>query len=159
MGYGLNVEIEGLSELKARLAASPKVMDQASHQMLEMGTFIAEGEAKQQTPINDGVLRGSITSKVTKEGNEMVGIVGTNLDYAPYQEYGTGIYGPKGVPITPKQSSVLRFKTRDGQIVFARSVAGTKPRKFMYHGLQAVKSNLGKIQDLGIAYIKRALGF
>lgn len=159
MGYGLNVEIQGAKELQARLARSPQVTDAAGRAMLQMGTFIAEAAAKEQAPIDDGLLRGSITSKVTKDGAELVGIVGTNLDYAPYQEYGTGIYGPKGAPITPKRGRFLRFKTKAGQVVFARSVRGTRPRKYMAKGLLAVKNNIQKIRSLGLGVIKKQLGF
>jgi HK97 gp10 family phage protein len=47
---------------------------------------LVEGEAKLRTPVDTGRLRGSIASKV--DGDKA--IVGTNVEYAPYVEYGTG---------------------------------------------------------------------
>ena len=37
--------------------------------------------------------------------------VGTDLDRAVYTEGGTGIYGPRGVPITPVSAKVLRWNS------------------------------------------------
>ncbi len=151
--------IQGAKELQTRFARSPILMEQAAKTMLEAATFIAEGAAKESAPIDQGILRGSIHSKITKLNGELVGIVGTNLEYAPYQEQGTGIYGPKGTPITPKRSRFLRFKTKSGQVVFARSVRGTRPKKFMAKGMRAVQTNLTKIRQIGVNAMKKKLGF
>ena len=53
---------------------------------------LVERSAKQKAPKGDGDLRRSITSKV--EGD--VGIVYTPLEYAPYVEYGTGLFAENG---------------------------------------------------------------
>lgn len=94
--------------------------------------------------------------------------VGTNLDYAPYVEKGTGIYGPLGKPITPKAAKVLAWKstgkpmTKKGKRIasgmklskgklrpnpkgdtfmnFAMSVKGTKPWHFMRNAFTDPKS-------------------
>ena len=46
-----------------------------------------EADAKRNAPVKTGTLRRSITSRVEEGGK--LGKVGTNLPYAPYQEYGT----------------------------------------------------------------------
>ena len=55
----------------------------------------------------------SITSTVhvVRTGGrvEITGTVGTSLEYAPYLEYGTGLYGPKHQVIRPKQAQALRW--------------------------------------------------
>lgn len=53
---------------------------------------LLEGAAKEKAPKGSGELRRSITSKV--EGLE--GVVFTPLYYAPYVEYGTGLYAENG---------------------------------------------------------------
>lgn len=53
---------------------------------------IVEREAKKNVPSVDGILRASIGHYV--EGNEVH--IGTNIPYAPYVEYGTGIYAAAG---------------------------------------------------------------
>lgn len=57
--------------------------------------------------------------------------VGSALPYARMLQEGTGIYGPKGTPIVPINGKFLVF-TIGGQLVFARSVKGTPPRRFVY---------------------------
>jgi HK97 gp10 family phage protein len=54
--------------------------------------LLVENEAKRKCPVDTGQLRQSITHKI--EGN--VGVVGTNVEYAPYVEYGTGKYAVAG---------------------------------------------------------------
>ena len=49
-------------------------------------------EAQRRVPIGDGILRGSLKSKV--RGDKVS--VGTNIEYAPYVEYGTGIHAEGG---------------------------------------------------------------
>lgn len=58
--------------------------------------IVVEGKAKDMAPYEFGRLRSSITHEVTHEGGEIVGRVGTNVDYAIYQEFGTGIYAENG---------------------------------------------------------------
>jgi HK97 gp10 family phage protein len=41
-----------------------------------------------------GRLRGSITHELGHEGEELVGIVGTNVEYGPFQEFGTSRMPP-----------------------------------------------------------------
>lgn len=59
---------------------------------LESMGLVAEGYAKTECPVNTGNLRNSITYAV--DGNEVV--IGTNVEYAPFVEMGTGIYAANG---------------------------------------------------------------
>ena len=47
-----------------------------------------------------------------------------------WMRFGTGIYGPRGKPITPKRAKFLRFTT-GGRVVFAKSVRGMKPNDYV----------------------------
>lgn len=61
---------------------------------LEKCGLTAEGYAKDLTPVDTGNLRNSITHRVD-EGEPAV-YIGTNVEYAPYVELGTGQYYPGG---------------------------------------------------------------
>lgn len=50
----------------------------------------AETYAKQNCPVDTGRLRNSIGHKVDKE--KQTAYIGTNVEYAPFVEFGTGIY-------------------------------------------------------------------
>ena len=90
------IEINGLEVALGRL---DDVIDlDRIEQGLQLATLLVERSAKQKAP--KGELQQSITSKV----EDYTGIVYTPLHYAPYVEYGTGIFatgkggGRKEVP-------------------------------------------------------------
>ena len=61
---------------------------------LEKIGMTAEGYAKDLCPVDTGNLRNSITHTVDEA--EQTAYIGTNVEYAPYIELGTGIYNPEG---------------------------------------------------------------
>lgn len=58
--------------------------------------LVAEGYAKKLCPVDTGRLRNSITFNVDED--EPAVYIGTNVEYAPYVELGTGKYVPGGRP-------------------------------------------------------------
>ena len=66
-------------------------------EVLNKACILVENDAKKKCPVDKGQLRNSITHEV--EGKEAV--VGTNTEYAPYVEFGTGIKGENS-PSPPK---------------------------------------------------------
>lgn len=57
---------------------------------------LVERSAKQNAPKGNGELARSITSRVEQDGNDVVGVVYTPLEYAPYVEFGTGLFAVNG---------------------------------------------------------------
>ena len=83
-------EIKGLDEVLDRLDG---LLDNSKLQAaLGKACALVERSAKQKAPKGNGELRRSITSKV--DGS--AGIVFTPLEYAPYVEYGTGLFAEEG---------------------------------------------------------------
>lgn len=146
-GYTLSIGTSGFDEIAERLK-NPNTVRLVEKTMLDVATKLAEGKAKELAPTRIGTLRGSITSKIEESGRDMVGKVGSTIEYAKYQEFGTGIHAGKGY-IYPKRATMLHFFTKGGDEVFAKRVAGTPPRKFIAGGLAAVQANLSKIFDIG----------
>lgn len=105
-------------------------------------------EARKRCPVDEGTLRASITHVTTVRDGSAKVVVGSPLPYAEYFHTGTGIYGPKGTPITPVTRQALKFKwdgpggatrSKDKRgYVFAKSVKGIKPNPFLADALQAV---------------------
>ena len=128
----MNIEFEGAEKLIARL---DKMSDEAAlRKNLETAALLVERSAKQKAPKDTGALRRSISSKV--EGLE--GIVYTPLEYAPYIEYGTGLFaegnGRKDVP--------WNYQDDKGNW---HSTSGLKPQPFMRPSLD---ENREKIVDI-----------
>ena len=63
---------------------------------MEQVCILVENEAKIKCPVDNGLLRNSITHYIEDNPDELVGVVGTNVEYAPYVEFGTGIYSSLG---------------------------------------------------------------
>lgn len=57
---------------------------------------LVEREAKIKAPKGAGELRRSITSRIEQDGADVKGVVFTPLEYAPYVEYGTGLFAEQG---------------------------------------------------------------
>lgn len=84
------IKIDNLDGVLDRLDSI--VDSQKLNEALGKACAIVERAAKEKAPNDTGELRRSITSKV--EGNQ--GIVYTPLEYAPYIEYGTGLFAEEG---------------------------------------------------------------
>lgn len=76
---------------------SPVVLDEfkaACLRALERCGMQGEGYAKDLAPVDTGNLRNNISHKVDE--SEPAVYIGTNVEYGPYVELGTGIYAEGG---------------------------------------------------------------
>ena len=134
----MNIEFDGIEELLVRLdkmSDITKVQDS-----LSKATLLVEKEAKQNAPKDTGALRRSITSKV--EGLE--GTVFTPLEYAPYIEYGTGLFAEAG---NGKKKVPWNYKDDEGNW---HSTSGMKPQPFMRPALNSNREKIKKILKEGV---------
>lgn len=119
-----------------------------------------EKKAKELAPVDIGILRASIKSEVSFKDNEICGSVFSTLDYAPYIEFGTGVYAKEGkgrmtpwyVPaeLVSKSRKKPTFKGKV-TIVYGKNgkkfykTDGIKPKPFLE---PAKTNNIKKIQKL-----------
>jgi hypothetical protein len=96
----------------------------------------AEAIAVATAPVDTGRLKNDRTADVRDEAVRLRGRLEFQVNYAWYVVKGTGIYGPRRRPITPKNAEVLVFRV-GGQVVFARQVKGQKPNPFLVNALKA----------------------
>lgn len=66
-----------------RLAAAP------ARRFLTRAAIVVQGRARELAPVDTGRLRGSIAYELDGGAIPLWARVGTNVDYAPYQELGT----------------------------------------------------------------------
>jgi phage gpG-like protein len=114
-GYKLTTEVIGAKEMSEAFSKAPQVVSKNLQDAIAKTAFSVEGKAKSYAPIQYGNLRGSIhTEGPTVLTNNVEAIVGTNIQYALFQERGTGVYAGKG-PIRPKTKKFwLGNKTDNG---------------------------------------------
>ena len=89
-----DIKFEGLDKLIDKIEDIGDV--QAIASAMQDACDLVEGAAKYKAPKDTGALRRSITSKIEVNGSEIDGIVFTPLEYAPYVEYGTGLFAENG---------------------------------------------------------------
>jgi len=144
MTMQLSIRLEGLTELQRR-TADPRILADAERRFLLQSGLAVQRGAQIGAPVDQGRLRGSIKVEVDPSPSPQWAKVGTNVFYAPYQEYGTGIYGPKRRRIRPKQAQALRWAVGGG-FAFARSVAGTPGKRYMEKGLRGAESRIASLR-------------
>lgn len=89
----IKFDVINADELAIRLER--KITD-GDRQALQRACALVEREAKQLAPKDTGALRRSITSRIEESPDGLEGIVFTPLEYAPYVEYGTGLFAENG---------------------------------------------------------------
>lgn len=89
----MSIKLEGLDDVLDAI----DIVDEAKlKRALGQACALVERSAKQNAPIGSGELRRSITSTIEGSGVEMAGVIYTPLEYAPYVEYGTGLFAEGG---------------------------------------------------------------
>lgn len=99
---------------------------------------VVEASAKQKAPKDTGALARSITSKI----EDTEGIIFTPLEYAPYVEYGTGLFAEEGGRSTP-----WIYKDDKGEW---HRTSGQKPQPFMRPALHENREKIINILKEGI---------
>ena len=128
----LNIEVEGLDILDDLIDM------QQIQRAVGKACALVERTAKQKAPKDTGALRRSITSEVEREGNEMVGTVFTPLEYAPYVEFGTGLFAESG----GRSDVPWCYQDDKGEW---HSTSGQKPRPFMRPALNENREQIKRI--------------
>lgn len=133
----MSIEFDGLEEVFNSIEDIAD-MDKLNA-ALEKACMVVEAAAKQKAPKGNGELRRSITSKV--ENGE--GVVFTPLEYAPYVEYGTGLFAEE----QGRQDVPWSYQDDEGNW---HSTKGMKPHPYMRPALEENRDKIIKIIEEGI---------
>jgi HK97 gp10 family phage protein len=158
----IKVEVEGLE------AIVDKIDDLVDEQDLIMAMgkacAVVERAAKEKAPKGTGELRRSITSRVDAKNGSVEGIIFTPLEYAPYVEFGTGLFAEGGngrkdvpwfipisneFPLSKAEKYHMRiFEGSNGQ-KFAMSF-GQDPHPFMRPAINENRTKILRILKEGL---------
>jgi len=83
-----------------------KLENKLMSRMKQASTFV-ESEAVRRCPVDTGALRGSISNQAIKQGNEIIGQIGTNMEYAFWVEFGQESW--KKIKLTPRGQGKIPF--------------------------------------------------
>lgn len=131
------VKIEGIKELAVELEgmADEGTMKQA----LGKAGAVVERAAKQKAPKDSGALKRSITSEV----DGLTCTVYTPLEYAPYVEYGTGLYAESG----GRKDVPWKYQDDEGNW---HTTSGQHPQPFMRPALDENREKVTRILEEGL---------
>lgn len=130
------IKLEGLEEVFEELDG---LLDERQlKQALGKACALVERSAKQKAPKGTGELRRSITSKVEVDGNEVRGVVFTPLEYAPYVEFGTGLFAEEG----GRKDVPWHYQDDEGNW---HSTSGQHPHPYMRPALNENRENVKRI--------------
>ena len=128
----MSIEFRGLDEV---LESLENIADTSNIEAaLNKCCALVERTAKQKAPKDTGELRRSITSKV----ENFEGVVYTPLEYAPYREYGTGLFAENG----GRMDVPWNYQDDKGEW---HSTSGMKPHPFMRPALDENKDQIIEI--------------
>lgn len=126
------IDMQGLDGIVASLETI--VNKQNIERGLQKACAIVEASAKQKAPKGAGELRRSITSRI--EGEE--GVVYTPLEYAPYVEFGTGLFAEDG----GRMDVPWNYQDDKGEW---HSTSGMKPQPFLRPALNENREKIKRI--------------
>lgn len=90
MSVSIHVELERLKEAQQKLENMARSLSgDAVFGAVQQSTLIVQRDAKINSPVKTGALRASIIPSISSSGSTVIGIVGTNIFYAGFQEFGT----------------------------------------------------------------------
>lgn len=130
------MRIEGLEEVLERL--DNLIDENTLEKALGQACAVVEASAKQLAPKDTGELRRSIASRVEQQGDDFVGIVYTPLEYAPYVEYGTGLFAEEG----GRADTPWSYQNDKGEWI---STSGMKPQPYMRPALDENREEILRI--------------
>ena len=132
----MNIELQGMDSV---LNALTKPADEAKlANALQRACLLVERSAKQKAPKGNGDLARSITSEVRGSGADMEGVVFTPLEYAPYVEYGTGLFAEEG----GRTDVPWCYQDDKGEW---HSTSGMKPQPFLRPALDENREEIMKL--------------
>ena len=117
--------LEGLNDVLANLENTIDKIKVCESVAIDRGCQVIENKAKELCPVDDGILRASITHKVQESSvGTITGTVGTGVEYAPYVHQGTGLFAVNG----DGRKEPWVYKDAKGQ--FHKTI-GQKPQPFL----------------------------
>jgi HK97 gp10 family phage protein len=99
---------------------------------------LVERAAKEKAPKGTGELRRSITSRIEDYGGDLLGVVFTPLEYAPYVEFGTGLFAEEG------GRTDVPWNYKDDEGVW-HSTSGMEPRPYLRPALNENREEIVRI--------------
>lgn len=121
---------------------------------MNKATQLVHGQAKELAPVDKGQLAGSIHMQVKDTGKTLEGRVYTNVEYAAYVEFGTGItgngtypYEVEGLSLEYKDKGWAYFDEDKGEWIYTK---GQEAQPYMYPALKENEKTIKQMFKNGV---------
>jgi len=105
----IETRIDGLDEFNKKVEQIQRdISGSPMRAAMAQATLLVARTARMEAPVDRGPLRASITPDVVVRDRVVQGVVGSNLEYAPYQELGTRPFWPPWKPLYEWALRVVR---------------------------------------------------
>ena len=152
-----STSIIGVNRLNLKLK---KISDIDYTKPIKKGTSLVLASAIAFVPVDEGTLRSSIRAEVKKTKSEVIGKVFTNLEYAPYVEFGTGKVGDGSYPHKPtdltsplsyRQTGWVYYDAKQSKFIYT---SGQVAQPYMY---PALATNKKRIKELIVEHYNKEI--
>ena len=145
------VTIKGIDSLTKRFN---NIANMELKTAVNKATELVHGQAKALAPADTGLLRESIHMQVKDTGKEIQGRVYTNLEYAPYVEFGTGVTGDgtypyklKGLNLAYRNKGWAYYDEDKDEWIYTK---GQEAQPYMYPALKENEKTIKRILKDGV---------
>lgn len=151
-GFDFSVKLKGVKRVTAKADQMARDLSgRPVEDAMRKATMVVTRSARKRAPVDTGVLRASIMPEVVMRDRVITGVVGSNVKYAPYQEFGT-----RPIPNVPR-SVIWRWALRkssgnqsQARSLFARAYSsirrfGVKAKRYLRGALE---EELPKVKEL-----------
>lgn len=147
--------INGSPDEFARKLRDPGLLQGPVRRFLESAALVVQGHAREASPVDTGRLRQSITYHLDASPMPLYAKVGSNVQYAPFMEYGTGALSDKPAAVSGWQFPdgpeldvwARRHGFDSGKTVASiiRWKGGLTPRRYLRQGMAAAKREVKQL--------------
>lgn len=94
----MSIQVTGINRVLTALTSGVEKYVKRTEQATMKAGLKAEYFAKKNTPVDTGNLRSSINTQLyAKKSDRVEAVVGTNVEYAPFVEFGTRRMKPRSM--------------------------------------------------------------
>lgn len=138
----MEVQIKGIEDIV--MSIENMIGIDSLESSVKKACALVEGDAKENTKKVTGELRRSMDYEVENRGDIIEGTVFNTAEYAPYVEYGTGLFAEEG---NGRKDVPWHYQDEKGEW---HSTKGQHPQPFLRPAFNANKDNIMKIIQGGM---------
>lgn len=89
MGRMIQIKASSMNGFNNLINKLKRAIPEVAEDTVKTSVMKIEADARENCPVDTGRLRDSINSRIEQQGDDITGIVSTDVEYAGYVEYGT----------------------------------------------------------------------